>query len=417
MQQMQNELNTTRAQIARMATEHDSLRQAHEALRSATDLALQARTNEIATAEMKIRQLLFTQKFDLMDMKTLQPETFKGKQSEAFKPWARKVKAFCNAKKAGFRRALEWAETQQTEIQDLTGASWEHADVANEKLHDFLLQLCGDEAQILVDTPALAGRGFEAWRLLTQRYSPCGGQYELDAMIALMQRKPVSNAVQIPGAISKLERDIALYGQRTGKSFPEDWKVPVLLQLLPKAQAEQLKIRYAEGLTNYRTIVENLMTFSQTMRFDGAYGRGDNDMDIGMVDWEDLTVAQTNAYWEAFQRGLAGEEPPPPPEGSDEQFIDALQRKGKGKGKGKRGRQGPLTQAYQGGKADRQPNPATAPPQPGQPDKRICHWCQRMGHVMAGCPDKKAGKPRVAPRRGSGGGCSRQHRQRSSGLG
>ena len=40
-------------------------------------------------------------------MKTLQPESFKGKQSEAFKPWARQVKAFCNAKKQGFRKALE----------------------------------------------------------------------------------------------------------------------------------------------------------------------------------------------------------------------------------------------------------------------------------------------------------------------
>ena len=92
-----------------------------------------------------------------------------------------------------------------------TASGWEHADAADEKLHDFLLQLCGDEAQVLIDTPYLNGRGFEAWRLLNNGYSPCGGQYELDAMLALMQRKPVQNAVQVPGAISKLERDIALY--------------------------------------------------------------------------------------------------------------------------------------------------------------------------------------------------------------
>ena len=62
-------------------------------------------------------------------------------------------------------------------------------------------------------------------------------------MIALMQRKPVASAVQVPGAISKLERDIALYSQRTGKVFPEEWKVPILLQLLPKSQAETPKCR------------------------------------------------------------------------------------------------------------------------------------------------------------------------------
>ena len=297
---------------------------------------------------------------------------------------------------------MEWAEVEIHEIGDLSGANWEHSASADEKLHDFLLQLCGDEAQVLIDTPYLNGRGFEAWRLLNHRYSPCGGQYELDAMLALMQRKPVQNAIQVPGAISKLERDIALYTQRTGKPFPEDWKVPILLQLLPKAQADTLKLRYAEGLTNYRTIVQNLMTFSQTMRFDGAYGRGDNDMDIGAVEWDSLTSEQTNAYWTAFQRGLEGEEPAPPPPAGDESFIDALIRKGKGKGKSKRG---PMTKAYQTGQASRAPNPLTAPPQPGQPDRRICHRCQKMGHVMAACPDKKAGKPKVAaPPRSRGAG-------------
>lgn len=337
MQQLQNELATTRGQMAQMAQQHDALRLAHESLRNATDTTLQARAAEIQASEAKLRQLLFNQKFDLLDMKTLQPEAFKGKQAEAFKPWARKVMAFCNAKKAGFRKALEWAATQTAEITDPTNSGWDKADVADEKLHDFLLQLCGDEAQILIDTPNLAARDFEAWRLLNQRYSPCGGQYELDAMTALMQRKPVRSAVEIPGAISRLERDIALYGQRTGKTFPEDWKIQILLQILPKEQAQVLKLRYAEGLTNYRTIVEHLTTFSQTVRFDGAYGRGDNDMDIGAVDWENLSTEHTNAYWDAFQRGLAGEEPlPPPPTEGDELFLDALVRKGKGKGKGKR---------------------------------------------------------------------------------
>ena len=70
----------------------------------------------------------------------------------------------------------------------------DHSEAADEKPHDFLLQLCAGEAQWLVDTPALCGRCFEAWRLLTARYSPCGGQYEPDAMLTLLQRKAVSSA-------------------------------------------------------------------------------------------------------------------------------------------------------------------------------------------------------------------------------
>ena len=65
-----------------------------------------------------------------------------------------------------------------------------------------LLQLCDGEAQGLIDTPTLEARGFESWRLLTARYSPCGGQYELDNMLSLLTRKPVKDAVGIPGAAS-----------------------------------------------------------------------------------------------------------------------------------------------------------------------------------------------------------------------
>ena len=196
----------------------------------------------------------------------------------------------------------------------------------------------------------MSARGFEAWRLLTQRYSPTGGQYELDAMLALVQRKPARDAVALPGAISKLERDIALYVERTGRTFPEEWRVPTLIQLLPKTQAETLKLRYAEGLTDYKQIVSNILTFSQTMRFEGAYGRGDNDMDIGMMDFDDLTASQLNVFWEAVVAGSMGEDPPPAPHDENgEAFIDGLQRKGKNKGKGKwRGTSAAYSQGSQG---------------------------------------------------------------------
>ena len=62
-----------------------------------------------------------------------------------------------------------------------------------------------------------------------------------------------------------------------------------------------------------------------------------------------------------------------------------------------------MTQAYSGptgGKGDRVPNPLTAAPAPGQPDKRVCHWYQKVAHIMGACPDRKAGKPRTpAPSR------------------
>ena len=161
-QQILSELSNTRAQLQQMATAHDALAAAHEALRAASEKALNEKTAQIAETESKLGKLAFQQKFDLLDFKTLQPEIFKGRHHETFKPWARKVKAFCNAKQQGFRKALDWAEKQEHEIHDISSMGWDRAAAANEKLHDFLLQLCAEGAQVLVDTPALEGRGFEA---------------------------------------------------------------------------------------------------------------------------------------------------------------------------------------------------------------------------------------------------------------
>ena len=68
LQQLQAELGTTREQLGRMATAHDQLRDAHDALRAASDQAFQQKAAEIQASEDKLGKLLFTQKFDLLDL-------------------------------------------------------------------------------------------------------------------------------------------------------------------------------------------------------------------------------------------------------------------------------------------------------------------------------------------------------------
>ena len=141
MIQLQNDLAQTRNQMAMMATSHDDLARAHEALKNQSDSLFRQRADEIKASEDKLSKLMFTQKFDLLDMKAMQPEMFKGRRNDAFKPWARKLKAYCNAKRQGFRKALEWAESQTQEITDLGPMQWDQAIAADAKLHDFLLML------------------------------------------------------------------------------------------------------------------------------------------------------------------------------------------------------------------------------------------------------------------------------------
>ena len=93
MIQLQNDLAQTRSQMTMMASSHDNLSRAHEALKAQSDALFRQRADEIKASEDKLSRLMFSQKFDLLDMKAMQPEMFKGRRNDAFKPWARKLKA------------------------------------------------------------------------------------------------------------------------------------------------------------------------------------------------------------------------------------------------------------------------------------------------------------------------------------
>ena len=134
MIQLQAEMRGTRAQLAEMAMAHDAVQAAVKKLEetsSTADRQQLAQMDTIARLEERLQKLLFTQKFDLLDAKTLTPVVFRGRRTDAFKPWARKLRNYCNAKRSGFRKAFEWAERQETEITDLAGADWDQALVAD----------------------------------------------------------------------------------------------------------------------------------------------------------------------------------------------------------------------------------------------------------------------------------------------
>ena len=75
-------------------------------MRRETDQALQRRAEEVKGLEGSIAQLLRRQHCDLLDLKAMKPTGFNGDRSERWTHWARKTKAYCNAKHPGFRAAL-----------------------------------------------------------------------------------------------------------------------------------------------------------------------------------------------------------------------------------------------------------------------------------------------------------------------
>ena len=106
----------------------------------------------------------------MVDAKDIKPGAGGGKRGDSFRPWARKLRAFCNAKSTGMRAALEWAEEQAVEING-TGnmerdTGFKYGSEMDPVLHDFLIQMTSEGALMLVDTNELRGRGFETGRRL-----------------------------------------------------------------------------------------------------------------------------------------------------------------------------------------------------------------------------------------------------------
>jgi hypothetical protein len=76
-----------------------------------------------------------------------------------------------------------------------------------------------------------------------------------------------------------------------------------------------LKLKFAMGLTDYRELTSQIMGYSQQIRFEGAYSRGDNDMDVSSLEaWESFlkqsSAEEVAAFYEGIHAGANSEDPP-----------------------------------------------------------------------------------------------------------
>ena len=233
------QLEQMKEHVTRISNALDSLRSessdAVAELRRESSDAVSDIRRQLATAESNLFKMGkgSGSKISLMNLKTFEPKTFAGKESENIKTWARRIKSYCNNKTKGFKTALEWAEAQVAPIvvNELIALNWAPAGEADEELYEYLTMVTSDDALTLVEK--FKGSGVEAWRQLMKRYNPLGGRFELDRMTHLLRRKACKALSGVPAAVDALEKDIAGYEARSANKFPEDLKVPLLIQLLP----------------------------------------------------------------------------------------------------------------------------------------------------------------------------------------
>ena len=245
-------------------------------------VAEQQRTAQLseALARQTTQGRAFDFELHLVNTKDFAGGKFGGGKTESFKVWAEKVRIFCNAQRSGFRKALESVELNEdvpVSQSTLAGMIWEHADTANQKLSDFLHAFTTDDALGIVE--GHPEQGFEAWRLLKKRYNPAGGRFELDRMTGLLARKRCKDLTDLPAVIDRLERDLRNYEISTSMNFPPEWKIPLLLQLMPESHAREMTMKYTMGERDFSKMVSNITGFATEARVLENRGRKEIDVD------------------------------------------------------------------------------------------------------------------------------------------
>ena len=128
-------------------------------------------------------------------------------------------------------------------------------------------------------------------------------------MMASMAPKPARDLAGLGGAIAKFEHDWRQYEKLSGETLPDKLKIGALLKILPPAQASDIKWKFAGGLTSYSAMTEHIETYSQHIRMEGAFARGDNDVDMGSLDLDSyLAIAPSEekaAFWEGMAAGMS----------------------------------------------------------------------------------------------------------------
>ena len=372
MQQLQAEL-AARDQITALATAQEDLkRDAQNAI-----AASESRANNLA--RQLVQQNMAAgggEKLELVDFKVNKPEPFYGRRDESWKAWSKQFKTYCIVRKDGMKKALDWAEAQQGTIdaEAISSMGWPAGDLANSRFYDFLFLQCKGDAHVLIERHD--GMGFEAWRQLAKRYSPSGGQFEIDMMNRLMNPQKAGKLSDLPAAILRFERDIETYQVKTGRQFPEEWKTPTFLRILPDSHRDELVRRFQMGQRDYGTLVDSVRGFSEEAWFNL---KSPNDMDIDAAGTESQNTSESD------YKSYTGN--------SDDESVDWM---GKGKGKGKGKNWNSSASQRSSSQPTRATTTTTTTSASTKSERRgVCHHCGGDDHYIRDRKAKKAGKPRT----------------------
>ena len=107
-QQLRQELATARQHIGNLDTDRANKDQQLQA----QNWVMQEQAQRMANLEASLTQIIANsgigggnrqEHIKLIDLKVMAPKSFAGKPEEPFRSWAKRVRAYCNASRPGFR--------------------------------------------------------------------------------------------------------------------------------------------------------------------------------------------------------------------------------------------------------------------------------------------------------------------------
>ena len=189
-----------------------------------------------------------TNRLQLVSHKDLKPIYFGKKEDLPIRQWMTKTKNMLNRSCITIREAMSIAESKDTPITiaEIQSSDWDEGGQGNSALHDYLLVATSGEAHTIVGT--VPGNGLEAWRLLSKRFDPRGGQHDLDRFQQLTQNIQRCTVDQLSKQNMDRTLEVEHFESRAKTlRIDEGTRTCVLLKMLPLKYEQEMKYKYNAG--------------------------------------------------------------------------------------------------------------------------------------------------------------------------